>query len=258
MSIFFLEISALKFNILIQTFDNKNYKLLLKNNKKVQILLFCLIKLSIFVVSNLLLYKIYKKMKRIASIKYVLFFVILLCFTRTNAQTFVRAAQDGDANAQYKLGKMYSQDGKMQKDIKKAIYWYKKAAEQNQKDAIMALGDIYYYGTDVNQNVHLAFTYYKQASELGNYEADFSLGEMYAQGVGVAKHLPSAFEYYKKAADKGGLAKAMFKTGTMLFEGKGVKQDKAQGINYIKLAFNEGYPTALEYWNENQLWQYEE
>ena len=81
---------------------------------------------------------------------------------------------------------------------------------------------------------------------------------MYSQGVGVAKHLPTAFKYYKRAADDGGLAKAMFKVGTMYYEGLGCKKDVAQSLNYVKMAYREGYPTALEYWNEKQLWQYEE
>lgn len=200
-----------------------------------------------------------ERMKKIS--KFIVIVFVVMCFCGVSnlmGQTFVVAARDGDAVAQYKLGRMYAQNDKMQKDIKEAIYWYKKAAEQNQKDAIMALGDLYYYGTEVKRNLHLAFTYYKQASELDNYEACYSLGEMYAQGVGVAKHLPTAFSYYKKAADKGGLAKAMFKVGTMYYDGLGCKKDVAQSLNYIKMAYKEGYPTALEYWNEKQLWQYEE
>ena len=189
------------------------------------------------------------------------FFCAVLCLlgVSVNAQvTFMRAAEDGDANAQYKLGRMYSQDNRYQKDIKKAMYWYKKAAAQNQKDAALALGELYYYGIETDRNNHLAYTYFNQADTLGNYEASYCLGEMYEKGVGVNKNLQTAFSYYKKAADKGNLAKAMFKTGTMLYYGQGCTKDIAKGNNYIKLAFNEGYPTALEFWNQEQLWQYED
>ena len=41
------------------------------------------------------------------------------------------------------------------------------------------------------------------------------------------------------------------------FEGEYVKQDKAMGINYIKMAFQNGYPKAYEYWTEQQMWKYE-
>ena len=55
----------------------------------------------------------------------------------------------------------------------------------------------------------------------------------------------------------GNLAKAQFKVGQLLFEGEFVKQDKAMGINYIKMAFQNGYPKAYEYWTEQQMWKYE-
>lgn len=191
--------------------------------------------------------------KRILLTISVLFYAISLF-----AQTYVRDAEQGSANAQYRLGRMYERADRMPKDISKAVYWYKKAAEQNHPQAIMALGELYYYGVEVKQNMHLAFKYFNEAAVYNNYEACYCLGEMYEQGVGVAKHLPTAYKWYKKAADEGGLAKAQFKVGRMLYFGDGVKQDIAQGINYIKLAFNNGYPTAMEFWNENQLWRYEQ
>lgn len=65
------------------------------------------------------------------------FIVALLSviFTQAYCQVpFMRAAEEGDAKAQYKLGKMYAQDGRYQKDIAKALYWYRKSAEQNCKE----------------------------------------------------------------------------------------------------------------------------
>ena len=160
-----------------------------------------------------------------------------------SAQTFIRDAEQGNPNAQYRRGKMYERVDRMPKDISKAI---------------MALAELYYYGVDVKQNAHLAFKYFNLAAGQKNAEAYFCLGEMYEQGVGVAKHLPTAYEWFKKAADEGGLAKAQFKIGKMLYFGDGVKKNIAQGVNYIKLAFNNGYPTAMQFWNENQLWRYEQ
>ena len=78
----------------------------------------------------------------------------------TFAQTFIRDAEQGNPNAQYRLGKMYERADRMPKDIAKAIEWYQKAAEQNHPKAIMALAELYYYGVDVKQNAHLAFKYF--------------------------------------------------------------------------------------------------
>ena len=90
--------------------------------------------------------------KRILLTISVLFYAISLF-----AQTYVRDAEQGSANAQYRLGRMYERADRMPKDISKAVYWYKKAAEQNHPQAIMALGELYYYGVEVKQKVSIDF-----------------------------------------------------------------------------------------------------
>ena len=64
--------------------------------------------------------------------------------------------------------------------------------------------------------------------------------------------------YFKKAADEGNLAKAQFKLGKMYYYGQGTNKDIKQCLKYIHAAFDNGYPTAREFWNENQLWKYEQ
>ena len=125
--------------------------------------------------------------------KRVLMLVAAVLFSAAlSAQTYIRDAEYGDANAQYRLGKMYERADRMPKDINKAIYWYNKAAEQNHPGAIMALAELYYYGVEVKQNVHLAFKYFNLAAQNNNMEAIYCLGQMYEQGVGTAKDLVKA------------------------------------------------------------------
>ena len=183
---------------------------------------------------------------------------LALCASGLFAQTYIRDAEYGDADARYRLGKMYERADRMPKDINKAVYWYTKAAEENHPKAIMALAELYYYGVEVKQNLPLAFKYFRLAAESKNMEAVYCLGEMYEQGVGIAKDLNKAFTYYKQAADEGNLAKAQFKVGKMSYLAQGTKQDVAQALKYIHSAFDNGYPTAIEFWNENQLWKYEQ
>ena len=77
-------------------------------------------------------------------------------------------------------------------------------------------------------------------------------------GSGYGKDLKKAFAYYKQAADEGNLAKAQFKVGKMAYLGEGTKQDTPMALKYIHSAFDNGYPTAMEFWNANQLWKYEQ
>ena len=69
-------------------------------------------------------------------IKRILLMLCAIAFCGVvSAQTYIRDAEQGDANAQYRLGKMYERADRMPKDISKALYWYGKAAEQNHPKA---------------------------------------------------------------------------------------------------------------------------
>ena len=56
----------------------------------------------------------------------------------------------------------------IQKDFKKAIYWYEKAANQGDLDAMNYLGLMYKKGYGVNQNYTKASEWYKKACQKGN------------------------------------------------------------------------------------------
>ena len=47
---------------------------------------------------------------------------LALCAGGLFAQTYIRDAEYGDVNAQYRLGKMYERADRMPKDINKAVY----------------------------------------------------------------------------------------------------------------------------------------
>jgi len=57
-----------------------------------------------------------------------------------------KAAEQGDANAQYELGCAYSLGKSVQKDETKAVEWYSKAAEQKNANAQYELGILYING----------------------------------------------------------------------------------------------------------------
>ena len=190
-------------------------------------------------------------------IKKSIFYLLIALSTTAFSQTYIRDAELGDKNAQYRLGRMYERADRMPKDIAKALYWYALAAEQDQPQAIQALAEHYFYGHEVDRKPRLALTLFQRSAEFKNTEAYYCLGEMYFYGQGTTQDYKKAFDWYKKAADEGNLAKAQYKIGELLFEGTYVKQDKAMGINYIKLAFQNGYPKAYEYWTENEMWKYE-
>lgn len=191
-------------------------------------------------------------------IKNLIFYLLIVLSTTAFSQTYIRDAELGDKNAQYRLGRMYERADRMPKDIGKSLYWYSRAAEQDHPEAVQVLAEHYFYGHEVDRKPRLAFTLFQKSAEFKNIEAYYCLGEMYFYGQGTTQDYKKAFSWYKKAADEGNLAKAQYKIGELLFEGNYVRQDKAMGINYIKIAFQNGYPKAYEYWSEQEMWKYEQ
>lgn len=120
------------------------------------------------------------------------------------------SAEQGDTDAQYLLGRMYTEGQGVRKDKDQAIYWYKKAiegyldaAEQGNIDAQFELAMMLTKGYGVSKDEIKSFHWFQKAAEQGHVDAQYNLGKMYAQGRGVDKDKNKAVEWYKKAAKHG-------------------------------------------------------
>lgn len=114
-----------------------------------------------------------------------------------------RAADQGDALGQYNLGVLYARGEGIPQDYIKAYECYKKAAEQDYTNAQVALGNMYYYGHGVAQDYTKAFEWNKRAADQGNSLGLYNLGELYEKGEGVPQNYTKAYECYKKVVDQG-------------------------------------------------------
>ncbi len=110
-----------------------------------------------------------------------------------------KAAEQGDADAQYKLGECYVSGRGVTKDLTQAVDWYRKAAEQGQADAQFSLGISYFAKQDYTQAVY----WYRKAAEQGVANAQFFLGMCYDIGEGVTEDYAQAVYWYRKAAEQG-------------------------------------------------------
>ena len=79
---------------------------------------------------------------------------------REAAARYRKAAETGDANAQYNLGMMYSKGQGVPQDFKEAVAWYRKAAEQGDAAAQNNLGDMYIKGQGVLPSHVVAYALY--------------------------------------------------------------------------------------------------
>jgi TPR repeat protein len=75
----------------------------------------------------------------------------------------------------------------------------RKAAEQGNAQAQFILGRMYYFGKGVQQDYSKAVKWYRKAAEQGYAKAQCNLAVMYARGKGVLQSGTAAADWYYKA-----------------------------------------------------------
>ncbi|MCL2179620.1 MAG: SEL1-like repeat protein [Treponema sp.] len=112
------------------------------------------------------------------------------------AKWFEKAAEQGYADAQMRLGlQLYNGQGVIE-DKAKGIEWIKKAAEQGYARAQFHIGNF------TEDNLKSA-EWYEKAAEQGDADAQYELGLLYFNGKGVPKDNIKAGQWFKKSGDQG-------------------------------------------------------
>ena len=154
-----------------------------------------------------------------------------------------KAADHGDATAQYYLGRMYAKGIGVEKDEAQAVEWYRKAADQGDADAQNNLAVMHANGIGTEKDEAKAITWYQKAADHGNATAQYNLGRIYARGIVVEKNEAKAVEWYRKAADQGN-ADAQNNLGGLYADGCGVEKDEAKAVEWYRKAADQGNSTA--------------
>jgi TPR repeat protein len=124
-------------------------------------------------------------------------------FDRTekpDVQSTRAQADDGDADAQFRLALQYaSSEGTAQDNVQAAL-WYLKAADQRHSLAQFNLGMMYAQGQGMPRDEAKAVWWFEKAAQQGDAGAQFNLGmrQHRASGTGLpADVLESKIEAYK-------------------------------------------------------------
>jgi TPR repeat protein len=152
-------------------------------------------------------------------------------------------AEQGDAEAEYNLSKMYHRGSGVPRDYAAALRWLRKASDQGNAKANYGIGSMYYYGEGVPSDKAEAVRWYRKAADQGEPMAQDALGSMYYYGSGVPQDYAEAIRWYRKAADQGE-ANARDTLGTMYFYGRGMPQDYGEAIRWYRQAANQGLGKA--------------
>ena len=155
-------------------------------------------------------------------------------------------AANGDASAQYQIGRSYADGIGVHRDYAEALSWFRKAAEQGNAQAMNGIGILYFHGEGVVRNLDEAATWYRRAAEHGLARAQNNLGLMYLNLQIRPKDYEQGIEWLRKAAEQG-YARALFNLGQAYEKGKGVEQDWVQAHMWYSLAEAAGFSYGAKY-----------
>jgi TPR repeat protein len=160
------------------------------------------------------------------------------------------AAEQGSAEAQFRLGVMHGNGDEVELDYATAVKWFSQAARQGHESALITLAWMYANGAGVDSNEAKARELYLLAADHGSAKAQYVVATLYrfAQ-YGVEKDIAKALHYYTEAANQG-FATAQFALGKLLFEGKLVEQDDMTALQWLSLAHTNGSKRAEDYIKE--------
>ena len=189
------------------------------------------------------------------------------------------AADQGDAQAQYDMGRMYEEGQGVKQDSTKAMQCYLKAAEQGHAKAQYELGLMYSKLPPNKKNeeeaikwIQLAMEGFRQAAENGDAESQCRLGEIYdmaksesqnkriktvATALGLysgerdikwleeesARWFQMATEGFRQAAEQGNL-KAQFELGGIYCWFMGGRENEEKGLQWFQKAAEHGLVDA--------------
>ncbi len=116
---------------------------------------------------------------------------------------FSRAADRGEAGAQFAMGLMLANGFGVDKDYAKALGWFRKAAAQGNSDAQTNIGYLYANGWGVPQDYQKSMEWYRKAADAGDSTAQYNLAMQYLDGDGTPKNPTEAVKWLGKAAAGG-------------------------------------------------------
>lgn len=159
---------------------------------------------------------------------------------------YMKAADLNDAEAQYRIGSIYMKYPSYETDLdKNHIYWLKLSAEQGNANANYKLG-VCYEGNDtiVEEDKALAFEYFEKAANNEQALAQSKLGFYYKRGVVVKQDFEMSYFWYLKGAENGHSI-AQNQLAFCYMKGEGVEQDWEKAFYWFEKAAEQKHYVAL-------------
>ncbi len=114
-----------------------------------------------------------------------------------------KAAELGNAEAQYYLATMYLEGRGTAKDKATAVMWMQKAADQGYAPAQFSMGLNYLRGTGVSEDPGQAYALFQKAAQSEDADAQYFLAFLSAVGHGTVKDEEQALRWFRLAKSNG-------------------------------------------------------
>ena len=148
-------------------------------------------------------------------------------------------AEDGDATAQYFLGKLYRDGGLLIPNSELTRDWFYKAARQDVVVAQYALGKLFLSDDLLVRDPKLGIDWLEYAASNGSHYAAYRVGKEYLRGKIVKKDVARALRYLTAAANAENQY-AQYLLGKMYLMGHEVKYDKKLALYWLTRAADQG------------------
>lgn len=110
-------------------------------------------------------------------------------------------AYEGDRDAQFKVGVLFTNNQFNSADFEQAVYWYMQAARQGHPLSQYNLGHQYLTGIGVKRSETEAMKWWLKAAEQDHPLAQFNVGRGYYLGIGLNEDHPQSEYWFKRAAN---------------------------------------------------------
>jgi len=115
-------------------------------------------------------------------------------------QIWQKYAEDGNTEAQYRLGLLFEQGKGVAADDAEARRWYEKAANGGNSKAQMALANFFATGRGGNEDPYQAWVWFLAAANGGEPRAQYHVGQVYMEGGVVEVDPLEAYKWIERAA----------------------------------------------------------
>ena len=150
-------------------------------------------------------------------------------------ENILKKAKSGDSEAQKELGNYYLDGNVVEKDVNKAIEWYKKSALQSNPKAMYNLGYLYSQGIGVKKDNKTEFFWKKKSADLGFSWAQNWIGKSYYHGWFGDKDIEMAYKYLLKSAQQAD-ADSAYLIAMMYENGDGVEKNIVKATHWYNLS----------------------